>query len=139
MSRMIFPFEEPELPDGIDVRWPGYDEAVAAMSEWLWELGLHESPSSAPTVVGRTHGQSPMPTAPKALEWMQPLRFERKRVVHRASLGLKKPPAEYIPGSFGEATSTIAKRLDRLIRLVAANTYIPPQYWVSPDVSRMDR
>lgn len=91
MSRMIFPFEEPELPDGIDVRWPGYGEAVAARSEWLWELGLHESPSSAPTVVGRTHGQSPMPTAPKALEWMQPLRFERKRVVQRASPGLRKP------------------------------------------------
>lgn len=39
MSRMIFPFEEPELPDGIDVRWPGYDEAVAARSERLWKLG----------------------------------------------------------------------------------------------------
>lgn len=72
-------------------------------------------------------------------EWDVVPQDERKPVVNRASPGLKKPPAEYIPGSFGEATSTIAKRLGRLIRQVAANTYIPPQYWVSPDVSRMDR
>lgn len=56
-----------------------------------YELTVQESPGCAPTVIGRTHGQSSMPVDPKVSQWMQPLRFERKRLVHRASRGLRPP------------------------------------------------
>lgn len=83
-------------------------------------LTVEESPRSAPTVVGRTHGQSPMPTDPKVAEWMQPLRFERKRVVQRASPGLRKPrPVDGVAfgwdrsrGMYSEKTSVKPQSFD---------------------------
>lgn len=77
---------------------------VVPQDEWPDFMGMLEivlngsesdfwtrNPRSAPTVFGRAHRQSSKAVDPKVSEWMQPLRFERKRVVHRASSGLREP------------------------------------------------
>jgi hypothetical protein len=142
---MIFPFEEPEVDGPIGCAmvvdfgdgWRSVGTLTGVGPVKVDEYGLVSYEISFEPQ--RTFSATFSTPDPDGAVWSLLSGAEPSRVVNRVSPGLKKPPAEYIPGSFGEATSTIAKRLDRLIRQVAANTYIPPQYWVSPDVSRMDR
>lgn len=145
MSRMIFPFEEPEVdgPIGCSVvvdfddgrRSVGTLTGVGPVKvdEYgLVSYGISFEPQRTFSATFST--PDPDGAVRSLLSGVEP-----SRVVNRVSPGLKKPPAECIPGSFGEAVSVISKRLDRLTQKVAANTYIPPQRRVSHDVSRMDR
>lgn len=123
-SRMIFPFEEsePEWYGPVSSRPPSREEYLSGRTGWVhtYKLGVSK---------GRTHGQSPCPVDSRVSEWMQPLRFQRRPVVHRASSGLRKQLPEYVPGSAGEAFNDIHKAIQRQIQKLMFDAYIPQRYW----------